>query len=113
MAPRKGQKHSGQWDKGVSGNPGGKPKLADGWRESLRNDETLRVEILKLAKGEQSKANADHLKYLLDQGFGRAPQEQKIEIDIAGEARRFISAALKDDDAAAAILAELEKNAGE
>ena len=75
MAPRKGERHSGQFTSNdPRQNKDGRPRAAAGWRESLRNDETLRKEILKLAKGEQTKAQADHVKYLLDQGFGRAPQ---------------------------------------
>jgi hypothetical protein len=79
MAPRKGQKHSGQFVKGQSGNPAGRPKAAEGWRERLRNDPDLQDLAIAIAKGQIPKpnvmANPDMLKYLLDQGFGRAPQQ--------------------------------------
>lgn len=80
MAPRKGQKHSGQFDKGQSGNPGGRPKLAEGWRQSIREDEELRDLARRAAKGqltheERVKIDRDLLKYHLDQGFGRASQQ--------------------------------------
>lgn len=77
--PPKGTRHRGTPLIGApSRNPGGRPKAAAGWRESLRNDESLREDILKLARGAQTKADKDTVKYLLDQGFGRASQSIEL-----------------------------------
>lgn len=66
--------HRGLPKKGEpSRNPGGRPRAAEGWRESIRTDETLRTLALQIAKGEEVDGNPEMVRWLLDQGFGRAP----------------------------------------
>jgi hypothetical protein len=88
MGLRPGQKHSGSFKAGEgSANPGGRPRAAKGWRESIRNDKKLRALARRAAKGTLKpgeKPDKAMLQYLLDQGFGRAQQtvEQKGAVSI-------------------------------
>jgi hypothetical protein len=98
-----GQTTSTSWKPGQSGNPAGYPKAAIGWRESLRNDEYLRdlvrrSAIGQLTNGERKTIDKENLRYLLDQGFGRAPS-----IDAAAQVRAEM----------ATIFAKLRERLGE
>ena len=69
---------------GVSGNPSGYPKQAIGWRKSIRDNPVFRdlyerAAVGKLTPEERALVDPDRLEYLLDQGFGRAPQTVKLE----------------------------------
>lgn len=70
----KGRITRGRWAKGVSGNPGGRPKTAPEVRDAFRAHTAAALATLAdlLANGsETSRARAAEV--LLDRGWGRAP----------------------------------------
>ena len=69
------------WNKGdPSPNPGGRPKLAEGYRKAIRdNPEYQRLaEEAALGKRKMTRAQWEALKYQLDQGMGKAAQSLQV-----------------------------------
>lgn len=96
--PKPGTHHAGTFKKGQpSANPGGRPKLAEGFREEIRNDESLRKLLYDIAHGRAkvTEQRRHTLLWMLDQGFGRAPQHVTVDgkvtlEDAAKEIREFL-----------------------
>lgn len=79
QAPKRGNPN---WTKGQSGNPGGRPKEIGHVRELARQhtEEAIRtLAAIMTDKGAKETARVAAAEALLDRGWGKAPQEMKID----------------------------------
>jgi hypothetical protein len=72
----------GQWQKGISGNPGGRPRVIASLRAAAREYTAMALatlaEIAKKGKSEAARVAAAGA--LLDRGFGRPTQSIEVEV---------------------------------
>lgn len=70
----------GTFPKGVSGNPGGKPKGYAEFMEACRtHTEAALAKIVGHMASDNERISLDAAQYLIDRGWGRAPQAQTGE----------------------------------
>jgi hypothetical protein len=76
---------SGRWPKGVSGNPGGRPKgLARATRNLVGEDGEALIQIWWSIANDPMRRDADRLRaseLLADRGWGKAPALEPLEGD--------------------------------
>lgn len=86
---------STRWQKGQSGNPGGRPKTPEYLKDRIRNLSDKAVDAHEQALG----SNDDRVKIqaaqiLLDRGFGRATQQADVTVTAKDEIQQAHLAAL-------------------
>lgn len=101
MAKRGPKKlHRGNWKQGQSGNPAGYPKGTTEFRQRIREDEKIHDLLFRAARGELTEAerrkfDGQTLRFMVEQGHGRAPQAIKVDgmltlDEAAKEIREFL-----------------------
>lgn len=78
-------RHKGQFPKGVSGNPGGRPKVPQELKDMIRKacPEALK-KLIEYMNHDNPKIAMWAITELLDRGYGKPAQEQTIQMDISG-----------------------------
>ena len=94
---------SGQFQKGQSGNPLGRPKMPDEVRGKIRSacPEAVAV-LIELLHDKKSLIRLEAAKTLLDRGYGKPVQMQDVQLDVSGS--------VDLDTQIRAILIERDKN---
>lgn len=85
--PRKGKPRGRPWPKGVSGNPGGRPREVGHVRELARqHTETAIKTLVEIATdpGQPGRARVAAAEALLNRAWGKPPQALDVEANIRG-----------------------------
>jgi len=87
LRPKKGKPRGRPWPKGVSGNPGGRPKEVGHVRELARqHTETAIRTLVEIATdpGQPGRARVAAAEAILDRAWGRPPQALEVDAAIKG-----------------------------